>query len=842
MHTKPNNYGTILLVILIVILISILLINKGIYSEDKTGKVISEDIYSPDLKANQFSYLAASYDYYNPAIPENTSLYDGYIIEFEDDPVIVEQGKLANKAKENADKIEDNSEFIKNIRGAFLLMPEDVEGKVEEYSLNIKDNNEGTKARILSELGESEESSGISGNAIQNRINTNSEVNLVFNGIAMDITDEEAKKIKNVKGVKKVYPNYKVNITLMDSVPMIGADDVWKLDANGNNCSISGEECLTGKGVTIGIIDTGVDYTHPDLGGCFGEGCKVIGGYDFVNNDVDPMDDNGHGTHVAATAAGKGILKGVAPDAKLYAFKVLNSEGSGEAYDIIQAITRTIDLDNDGIPMENENDYLDIVSLSLGGPGNPDDPMSLAIDSIVDAGVVAVIAAGNSGPEYSTIGSPGTSRKAITVGAVDKTNQIAYFSSRGPVIWTGTDGKDKSLIKPDVTAPGVNICAAEWASAWSDRRCLDNKHIAISGTSMATPHVAGVVALLKQKHPDWTPAEIKNSLKYSAKANIAYGSNVQGYGLVDVLNLINLNKSIPVVWDFGITSPLEPLMETNKSIEIKGIFPENYESLKVRYHNELNSIWSSAGITIVGINSTIAIISPLVSSNGGKYIFEIEIKKDGIIKTETISYSFDSSLMKGNPIKINSQAWMDFPILEDLNNDSVEELIFSTMPEGLIYVINSNLENLPGWPKQIGSFGADTPPGGSPSVADLDNDGVKDIVLVSGYSGAGRPGYLVKSYVYAFHLNGDSFRGFPVAIELSDPLHLPTIYDINNDGKPEIIVTTGAVAANTLTNEWYENRKIYVINNKGEFLTNWPVETTNTLKPLNGASIIDLDN
>ncbi len=320
LHTKPNNYGVIFLSILLILAIGVILINKGVYAEDKTGKVISNDFYTPDLKANQFSYLAASYDYYNPAIPENTSLYEGYIIEFEDDPVIVEQGKLANKARENSVKIQDNSEFIKSIRGAFLLMPEDVKGKVEDYSLNIKDNNERTKDRILSELGKSEDGQRISGNAIQNSIVTNSEVNLVFNGIAMNISSEEAQRIKNVKGVKNVYPNYKAHITLMDSVPMIGADDVWKLDADGNDCSVSGKECLTGKGVTIGIIDTGVDYTHPDLGGCFGVGCKVIGGYDFVNNDANPMDDNGHCTHVTATAAGKGILKGVAPDAKNIAY------------------------------------------------------------------------------------------------------------------------------------------------------------------------------------------------------------------------------------------------------------------------------------------------------------------------------------------------------------------------------------------------------------------------------------------------------------------------------------------------------------------------------------------
>ncbi|HLC75470.1 MAG TPA: S8 family serine peptidase, partial [Candidatus Nanoarchaeia archaeon] len=166
-----------------------------------------------------------------------------------------------------------------------------------------------------------------------------------------------------------------VDALLHESVDLIGASSpggAW-------------DQGYTGQGVAIGIIDTGVDYTHPDLGGCFGQGCKVVGGYDFVNNDHDPIDDHGHGTHVAATAAGKGDYNGdnvrdagefwgVAPDAKIMAYKVLDASGSGTMAGVIAGINRAV------------SDHADIISLSLGGPGDPDDLVSRAIDNAVDNG------------------------------------------------------------------------------------------------------------------------------------------------------------------------------------------------------------------------------------------------------------------------------------------------------------------------------------------------------------------------------------------------------------------------------------------------------------------------
>jgi len=264
------------------------------------------------------------------------------------------------------------------------------------------------------------------------------------------------------------------------------------------------------------VYDENYDYSQE---GEIHFGNKVIGGYDFANDDDDPMDDYGHGTHVAATAAWNGLLKGVAPDAEILAYKVL--EGWGWMSWIASAM---------------EDAFLkdaDIISMSLGDPFclpdcSSDDFISKISDDAVDAGMVVVVAAGNEG--YEGLRSPGTARKVITIGAVDKSKNLAYFSAIGPVVWVDEDGSRRVSIKPDVVAPGVNICAA----------VPGGKRSCYSGTSMATPHVSGAVALLLQKNPDWTPSEVKAALKNTA-SDLGFDLFEQGRGMIDISKAIQLN-------------------------------------------------------------------------------------------------------------------------------------------------------------------------------------------------------------------------------------------------------------------------------------------------------------
>lgn len=272
-----------------------------------------------------------------------------------------------------------------------------------------------------------------------------------------------------------------------------------------------------GAGTVVAIIDTGIDYRHPALGGGYGPGFKVIGGHDFVNGDEDPIDDQGHGTHVAGTvAANAPDLIGVAPDARLLAYKVLDASGYGSSSDIIAAVEASVDPNGDG----DRSDAADVVNLSLGGGGTADDPMARAVDAAVAAGVVVCVAAGNAG-ETASIGTPGAAAAAITVGAVDGAGVLAAFSSRGPTSKLLT-------FKPEIVAPGVGIVSSR----------LGGGVVSANGTSMATPHVAGVAALLRELHPDWTPARVKAAI-VSGAVSMPGTPFARGAGRIDAARAAN---------------------------------------------------------------------------------------------------------------------------------------------------------------------------------------------------------------------------------------------------------------------------------------------------------------
>ncbi|MGA5143328.1 S8 family peptidase [Streptomyces azureus] len=304
-------------------------------------------------------------------------------------------------------------------------------------------------------------------------------------------------------GISHVWLDGVRKASLDKSVPQIGAPAAW---AKGYD----------GKGVKVAVLDTGVDATHPDLKG------QVIAAKNF-GSAATTGDRQGHGTHVASTIAGTGAksngkYKGVAPGAKILNGKVLNDKGEGDDSGILAGMEWAA------------AQGADIVNLSLGGGDTPGvDPLEATVNRLSEQkGILFAIAAGNEGEaDPKTVGSPGSAANALTVGAVDGNDKLADFSSRGPTV----DG----AIKPDVTAPGVDITAASAKGSAIAKEYGEKPagYVTISGTSMATPHVAGAAALLKQQHPDWTFHELKSVLVGSAKGG-DYSPYKQGSGRIQV--------------------------------------------------------------------------------------------------------------------------------------------------------------------------------------------------------------------------------------------------------------------------------------------------------------------
>ncbi len=502
----------------------------------------------------------------------------------------------------------------------------------------------------------------------------------LYSGFSLQLKKSDLDKLEGIAGITRIDPMREYTVTLDESVPFIGGDHIrGKLDENGQR--------LTGKGIKIAVIDTGIDYDHPDLKR------NYKGGYDVIDQDGDPLEtqkEQGlptiHGTHVAGIIAANGKIKGVAPEAEIYAYRALGPGGKGTTEQVIEAIEKAVE------------DGVDIINLSLGNTVNgPDWPTSVALDKAVDKGVICVTSNGNSGPNMWTVGSPGTSEKAISVGAstpplkvpyltfesedreialhpmvgsrpwtfkrdhqvkevglgrveemhdvknklvlvkrgvlpfgekakiaqeagaigviiynntpgefmgsletqidipvisiskedgewlkdkldLKKKNylrtiyrkeqdQIASFSSRGPVTHNW-------VVKPDVVAPGVSIDST-----------IPNGYLGLNGTSMAAPHVAGLAALVKQAHPDWTTEEIKAAIMNSAKPihtkdGVPYSPHEQGTGRIQVEQAVQADTLIyPGTVSFGMWTREQSRHQKEVELTIK-----NTSEKKRTYH------------------------------------------------------------------------------------------------------------------------------------------------------------------------------------------------------------------------------------------------------------------
>ncbi|OEH56005.1 peptidase S8 [Oceanobacillus sp. E9] len=503
----------------------------------------------------------------------------------------------------------------------------------------------------------------------------------IFNGIALQGSPEQLQRMEALEFIKSIHSvqEYQAIPTTKSSLLTELQPSITETEPYSWN-----DTSYTGKGVKVGVIDTGIDYDHPDLQK------NYINGYDLVDLDDDPMETQpeqgvptSHGTHVAGIIAANGELKGIAPDAEIYAYRALGPGGAGTSVQVLAAMEKAVE------------DEVDIINLSLGNNVNvPDYPTSQAVNRAAELGIFVVIANGNSGPDAWTVGSPATANKAFSVGAsttpstapvledsfedkiipllemlgapewnlekdydissieeevtgslsgkialvqrgeipfhqlakqaeelgaeavliynneagpfqgsvefrnapvqipvaaisqedgewlkqqaeetnhyfidskrIDQPVQVAPFSSRGPVTinWQ---------IKPDIIAPGTGI--------WST---VPDGYQAMDGTSMATPHVAGAAAVIKEAKPDWTNEQIIGAIQTSADqlmhADELVSSTEQGMGVIDVNKAIEANTIIHNgQLQFGKVDNYRQEFQHNLIVENMTAEPQSYQ-------------------------------------------------------------------------------------------------------------------------------------------------------------------------------------------------------------------------------------------------------------------------
>lgn len=317
----------------------------------------------------------------------------------------------------------------------------------------------------------------------------------------------KVQELKSDPAVEYVEPNYQRSISITSpndsyynsyqwNLPKIKADYVWDIQKGGSN-------------VVIAIIDTGVSLSHPDLAG------KLVAGYDAVAHDGDPSDENGHGTHVAGIAAaitnnGVGVA-GVSWNSRIMPVRVMDAAGNGWDSDIAEGIIWAAD------------NGADVINLSLGGASSSPQTLQIAVNYANARGVTVVAAAGNI--PNGAITYPAACANVIGVAATDSNDNRASFSNYGYFV--------------DVAAPGVSIRSTFWntdPTQWP----IGNAYADGSGTSMASPHVAGLAALLLSEYPSSTTAQIERAIEATAVDLGTPGrDNYYGYGRIDAMAAIN---------------------------------------------------------------------------------------------------------------------------------------------------------------------------------------------------------------------------------------------------------------------------------------------------------------
>ncbi|WMW25524.1 S8 family serine peptidase [Methanolobus sediminis] len=716
---------------------------------------------------------------------------------------------------------------------------------------------------------------------------------LKFNVSATQISknSSEFKKFKALMNSYELDPNievvelnYIINVQSIPDDPYFSSSgswgqsypDLWGMQKINTE---SAWDVTTGSSsVIVADIDTGVDRTHEDLkdnmwvntaeipdNGIDDDGNGHIDdyyGWDWANNDNDPMDDHGHGTHTAGTIAATGNnnvgVVGVSWNSKIMALKFLNSAGSGNLDDAVKAIKYAADMGAR-------------VSSNSWGSFGTSQMLDDAIRYAHDKNMVVVVAAGNSNDDALDY-TPASADYSITVAASDYTDAKAYFSNWGQKI--------------DVAAPGVDILSTKAAVSpmFSSSSTVDTNYGRASGTSMATPHVAGLAALLIANDPSLTSEEVRQIIRTGSFDLGTQGKDDYfGFGRIDAANSLSLSDT-NVLAPF-ITSPASRSMVYGQSLEITGSASgSGFESYTLQAGvgrdpaSWINLSESNTQVTdgILAVVDTTQLPDGyytfrLIATNtdGIEYqfqVYDVEVDNfDAAINSPLILVSQGSVDLIGDAQTKNGMAFSHY-MLEwgegsspasytsagiSMTNDGLQPVIdgklgiwdTSGLTSGQVYTLRLSVvgesgvtsqcsiqltadsDLVSGWPILISRSTSSSISEATPTIADLDNDGTDEIVITS-----------ADNKIYVFRKDGSDYPGFPVSVTTGEHFTWPAnVADLDNDGHKEIIAASVTASGTS---------KVYVLKDDGTFYPGWtkPVHIIGQQVGDGTPTIADLDS